>query len=137
MMHRERASGFLSTSIPKLDFILKGGLPPCTVTEVTNCYRGQLYQIILLVYVLVVQISGPPGSGKTQFCMMLSVQSALPIMMGGCGRPVIYIDTEGAFSAERYTTCDCDCWLTSTSTGCNMHVHVAQQAVTRPYIQAY
>lgn len=32
---------------------------------------------------------------------MLSVHSALPVSVGGRGSPVIYIDTEGAFSAER------------------------------------
>ncbi len=50
---------------------------------------------------VIFQISGPPGCGKTQFCIMLSAVSALPKIVGGRGSPVIYIDTEGAFSAER------------------------------------
>ena len=60
------------------------------------------------IYLLFCQISGPPGCGKTQFCIMLSVVSALPKAVGGRGSPVIYIDTEGAFSAERLV-CMCVC----------------------------
>ena len=47
------------------------------------------------------QIAGPPGCGKTQFCIMLSVLATLPVTMGGLDGGVAYIDTESAFSAER------------------------------------
>ncbi|KAJ7399382.1 DNA repair protein RAD51 2 [Pitangus sulphuratus] len=46
-------------------------------------------------------ITSPPGCGKTQFCIMLSVLATLPVSMGGLDGAVIYIDTESAFSAER------------------------------------
>ena len=49
------------------------------------------------------QIAGPPGCGKTQFCMTLSVLATLPLAAGGCGGNVLYIDTEGAFSAKRFS----------------------------------
>ena len=47
------------------------------------------------------KIAGPPGCGKTQFCLMLSVVATLPSSLGGLGRQVAYIDTEVAFTAER------------------------------------
>lgn len=49
----------------------------------------------------VLQIAGPPGCGKTQFCIMLSVLATLPRSLGGLDGGVVYIDTESAFSAER------------------------------------
>ncbi|XP_046381841.2 DNA repair protein RAD51 homolog 2-like [Haliotis rufescens] len=72
----ESRSAFLPTTLPDLDMVLHGGLPVGTITE----------------------IAGPSGCGKTQFSIMLSVLSA---MSEGSHSAVIYIDTEGAFSAER------------------------------------
>ena len=62
-----------------MDALLGGGLLASTLTEV----------------------AGPPGCGKTQMCTMLAAQAVLPRELGGLGGSVIYIDTEGAFSAER------------------------------------
>uniref|UniRef100_A0A8C4WWH6 DNA repair protein RAD51 homolog 2 n=1 Tax=Eptatretus burgeri TaxID=7764 RepID=A0A8C4WWH6_EPTBU len=76
--HKQQ-SAFLPTSLASLDNALCGGLACGSVTEV----------------------SGPPGCGKTQLCMMLSVLATLPKRMGGLDSPVIYIDTEGAFSSLR------------------------------------
>ncbi|XP_061192488.1 DNA repair protein RAD51 homolog 2-like [Saccostrea echinata] len=70
---------FFPTSLCDLDFVLHGGVPMGTVTE----------------------IAGPSGCGKTQFCTMLSVLATLPRNRGGLGGKVLYIDTESAFSAER------------------------------------
>ncbi|EHB10451.1 DNA repair protein RAD51-like protein 2 [Heterocephalus glaber] len=47
------------------------------------------------------EITGPPGCGKTQFCIMMSVLATLPTSMGGLEGTVVYTDTESAFSAER------------------------------------
>ncbi|KAL5464125.1 hypothetical protein EMCRGX_G033092 [Ephydatia muelleri] len=69
----------LPTSLHNLDKILRGGLLAGTLTE----------------------ISGPPGCGKTQFCLMLTVIATLPLELGGLGTRVIYIDTEATFSSER------------------------------------
>lgn len=41
------------------------------------------------------------GAGKTQFCHGMAVMATLPTNMGGFQGKVLYIDTEGAFSAER------------------------------------
>ncbi|XP_065833008.1 DNA repair protein RAD51 homolog 2-like [Oscarella lobularis] len=76
---RSREAAFLATSLLPLDAALRGGLPIATVTE----------------------IAGPPGSGKTQFSLMLAMQAALPRECGGLDGAVIYIDTEAAFSGER------------------------------------
>ncbi|XP_025894012.1 DNA repair protein RAD51 homolog 2 isoform X2 [Nothoprocta perdicaria] len=73
------SSAFLSTSLHGLDEVLHGGVPCGSLTEITS----------------------PPGCGKTQFCIMMSVLATLPISMGGLDGAVIYIDTESAFSAER------------------------------------
>ncbi|XP_060030739.1 DNA repair protein RAD51 homolog 2 isoform X2 [Erinaceus europaeus] len=70
---------FLSTTLPALDEALHGGVACGSLTEIT----------------------GPPGCGKTQFCIMMSVLATLPTNMGGLGGAVVYIDTESAFSAER------------------------------------
>ncbi|NXD64622.1 RA51B protein, partial [Eolophus roseicapillus] len=73
------SSAFLSTTLHSLDKVLRGGVPCGSLTEIT----------------------GPPGCGKTQFCIMASVLATLPVSMGGLDGAVIYIDTESAFSAER------------------------------------
>ncbi|PKU42465.1 hypothetical protein llap_7223 [Limosa lapponica baueri] len=73
------SSAFLSTTLHSLDEVLHGGVPCGSLTELTS----------------------PPGCGKTQFCIMMSVLATLPVSMGGLDGAVIYIDTESAFSAER------------------------------------
>ncbi|XP_036094330.1 DNA repair protein RAD51 homolog 2 isoform X5 [Rousettus aegyptiacus] len=70
---------FLSTTLSALDEALRGGVACGSLTEIT----------------------GPPGCGKTQFCIMMSVLATLPTNMGGLEGAVVYIDTESAFSAER------------------------------------
>ena len=51
------------------------------------------------------QIAGAPGSGKTQLCLTLAIAAVLAQPTSAeCGQSsVMYIDTEGAFSAERCT----------------------------------
>jgi len=44
---------------------------------------------------VVTTVYGPPGSGKTNFCLIAAVSQAKK------GNKVIYIDTEGGFSSER------------------------------------
>uniref|UniRef100_A0AC11ATN8 RAD51 paralog B n=1 Tax=Ovis aries TaxID=9940 RepID=A0AC11ATN8_SHEEP len=73
------SSAFLSTTLPALDEALHGGVACGSLTEIT----------------------GPPGCGKTQFCIMMSILATLPTNMGGLEGAVVYIDTESAFSAER------------------------------------
>nr|XP_058914384.1 DNA repair protein RAD51 homolog 2 isoform X1 [Kogia breviceps] len=70
---------FLSTTLSALDEALHGGVACGSLTEIT----------------------GPPGCGKTQFCIMMSILATLPTNMGGLEGAVVYIDTESAFSAER------------------------------------
>ncbi|XP_017816753.1 DNA repair protein RAD51 homolog 2 isoform X4 [Papio anubis] len=70
---------FLSTTLSALDKALHGGVACGSLTEIT----------------------GPPGCGKTQFCIMMSILATLPTNMGGLEGAVVYIDTESAFSAER------------------------------------
>ncbi|XP_047920942.2 DNA repair protein RAD51 homolog 2 isoform X2 [Anser cygnoides] len=73
------SSAFLSTTLHSLDEVLHGGVPCGSLTEITS----------------------PPGCGKTQFCILMSVLATLPVSMGGLDGAVVYIDTESAFSAER------------------------------------
>ncbi|RDD37656.1 DNA repair protein RAD51-like protein 2 [Trichoplax sp. H2] len=70
---------YLSTSLSPLDCALRGGLRLSNLTELV----------------------GPPGSGKTQFCIMLSILATLPNEMLGLDGSTIYIDTEASFTAER------------------------------------
>ncbi|XP_045485028.1 DNA repair protein RAD51 homolog 3 isoform X2 [Pieris rapae] len=64
---------YLETGIKRLDTILNGGIPIGFLTEVC----------------------GLAGSGKSQFCMQLAINSAK------LSHSVIYIDTKGDFSAVR------------------------------------
>lgn len=49
----------------------------------------------------VTEISGPPGIGKTQLAMQLSVDARLPHEHGGVQGETVFLDTEGNFSPER------------------------------------
>jgi DNA repair protein RadB len=44
---------------------------------------------------IITMIAGPPGSGKTNFCILASCSQAKK------GNKIIYVDTEGGFSVER------------------------------------
>ena len=50
----------------------------------------------------VFQIAGPSGCGKTQLCTQLTLMAASQRCMGD-RKAVLYIDTEAAFSPERYS----------------------------------
>jgi RAD51-like protein 2 len=67
------------THCRELDGMLQGGIPIGTLTE----------------------LCGPPGAGKTQFCMQVCVSVTIPIEMGGIGGGALYLDTEGSFSPYR------------------------------------
>ncbi|KAM8781576.1 DNA repair protein RAD51 homolog 2 isoform 2-T5 [Rhynchonycteris naso] len=82
----------LPTTLSALDEALRGGVACGSLTEIT----------------------GPPGCGKTQFCIMMSVLATLPTDMGGLEGAVVYIDTESAFSAERYFNTEEKLLLTSS-----------------------
>lgn len=80
---------FFPTYIQKLDTLLQGGIPAGCITEVNN-YWLKIY----FIHLNSIQIAGPPAIGKTQLCLQMSVVAA---SYGG----VMYIDTEGAFTAQR------------------------------------
>lgn len=65
----------LQTGVDELDRALGGGLPSKLISEIT----------------------GPPGVGKTQFCLtcLLSALSAAEVQFQKEGASVIYIDTVG------------------------------------------
>ncbi|XP_064112170.1 DNA repair protein RAD51 homolog 3-like isoform X2 [Macrobrachium nipponense] len=70
---------YIVTFCKGLDDILGGGLPVGAVTEVI----------------------GPPGIGKTQLCLQVCIGAQLPTSISGVDGEVVYIDTEGSFSAQR------------------------------------
>lgn len=86
---RAQTKRFLATGLSNLDIALKGGLLVGCISE----------------------ISGPPGVGKTQFCLNCTLQTLaqrqLPAVspVGGQNRPsvggVIYFDTELKFDPNR------------------------------------
>ncbi|RVW56786.1 DNA repair protein RAD51-like 2 [Vitis vinifera] len=79
-VQNEYMAGHLPTRLKGLDEALGGGIPFGVLTELV----------------------GPPGIGKTQFCLKLSLLASLPASYGGLDGRVIYIDAESKFSSKRY-----------------------------------
>ncbi|XP_006820560.2 DNA repair protein RAD51 homolog 2-like, partial [Saccoglossus kowalevskii] len=79
LQQAEEEAAFMTTSFKQLDEILHGGLPTSSITE----------------------IAGPAGCGKTQLSILYCVEALFSASTDGKDASVIYIDTEGAFSAER------------------------------------
>ena len=69
----------LTTASNNLNRLLGGGIESQAITE----FVGEF------------------GSGKSQLCMKLSITAQLPRSDGGLEGKVLFIDTEGTFSAER------------------------------------
>ena len=69
----------ISTSCTPFDELLGGGIETGSLTE----------------------IAGKDGSGKTQVCHQLAVNTLMPVEAGGLDKNVLYIDTEGTFRPER------------------------------------
>ena len=84
-LKQQIASLHLTTGIDEIDRSLRGGIAARSLTEVV----------------------GPAGAGKTQFAMMMACRALAQNAVSEHdpeGRPqpgVVYIDTEGAFSAQR------------------------------------
>ncbi|KAI8098927.1 P-loop containing nucleoside triphosphate hydrolase protein [Halteromyces radiatus] len=72
----------ITTSSQHLDklFAPTNGIPRCSITE----------------------LSGGPGTGKTQLCIQLACNVQLPLDQGGLDGECIYIDTEGGLMLERF-----------------------------------
>ena len=51
---------------------------------------------------IITEISGESGTGKTQFCMQLMLQSLLPSKLGGLGGSSYYISTQKSISESRF-----------------------------------
>lgn len=47
------------------------------------------------------QVTGPPGCGKTQLCLMISSLTAIDQLKESEDGSIVYIDTENAFTAKR------------------------------------
>ncbi|GAA5804242.1 hypothetical protein HPULCUR_009729 [Helicostylum pulchrum] len=67
----------ISTQSKSIDALFGHGIPPKKITE----------------------ICGESGTGKTQLCKQLAINSILPTKQGGEPGECIYIDTEGSFSS--------------------------------------
>lgn len=78
-VQNEYMAGHLPTRLKGLDEALGGGIPFGVLTELV----------------------GPPGIGKTQFCLKLSLLASLPASYGGLDGRVIYIDAGSKFSSRR------------------------------------
>uniref|UniRef100_A0A182JI33 DNA repair protein RAD51 homolog 3 n=1 Tax=Anopheles atroparvus TaxID=41427 RepID=A0A182JI33_ANOAO len=69
----------IATFCKDLDYALGSGIPQGMITE----------------------LCGPPGSGKTQLCLQLSVNVQIPQALGGLEGRVAYLDTNYGFSPQR------------------------------------
>ena len=70
---------YIKTNVEDFDKLLGGGLETGGITE----FYGEF------------------GSGKTQFCYHMAVQTMLPEDKGGLNGNVLWLDTEGTFKSER------------------------------------
>ncbi|GLU11725.1 hypothetical protein SLE2022_284500 [Rubroshorea leprosula] len=77
-VQNEKFSGHLPTGLEGLDTTLCRGIPFGVLTEPV----------------------GPPGIGKTQFCLKLSLLASLPTSYGGLNGRMIHIDVESKFSSS-------------------------------------
>uniref|UniRef100_A0A182LY58 DNA repair protein RAD51 homolog 3 n=1 Tax=Anopheles culicifacies TaxID=139723 RepID=A0A182LY58_9DIPT len=50
---------------------------------------------------MITELCGPPGSGKTQFCLQLSVNVQIPRQLGGLQGRAAYLDTNYGFCPQR------------------------------------
>ena len=75
--HHSRSN--IVTFCRSIDTLLQGGIPLGQVTEV----------------------SGLPGSGKTQLALQVAIDCSLPYQLGGVQGQCLYIDCEGSFVPER------------------------------------
>uniref|UniRef100_A0A182JVZ0 DNA repair protein RAD51 homolog 3 n=1 Tax=Anopheles christyi TaxID=43041 RepID=A0A182JVZ0_9DIPT len=50
---------------------------------------------------MITELCGPPGSGKTQLCLQLSVNVQIPHQLGGLQGRAVYLDTNYGFSPQR------------------------------------
>ncbi|EAT36631.1 AAEL011307-PA [Aedes aegypti] len=46
---------------------------------------------------MITELCGPPGSGKTQMCLQLCINTQIPVQLGGLGAKAIYFDTNFGF----------------------------------------
>ncbi|XP_053696864.1 DNA repair protein RAD51 homolog 3 [Sabethes cyaneus] len=60
----------------------------------------------------ITEFCGPPGSGKTQLCIQLSVSTQIPAELGGLGGKTMFFDTNFGFTPQR---------LEEMATGCVQH----------------
>lgn len=81
MLNGKKRNTFLSISLPPLD-------------------------VLRLPYGSLTEIVAPSGCGKTQLCIAICIAAITSQITGHklVEKRVIYIDTEGSFSAERWHT---------------------------------
>ena len=83
------------TPLPALDAALRGGLLAGTLTELTGASGAGKTQ----VGVRATRSLAVGADGLAQFCTAMAVEVALG--GGEAGGSVLYVDSEGAFTAER------------------------------------
>ena len=52
----------------------------------------------------VIEFNGSEGTGKSELLMAIAAQCILPKSLSGCGRDVIYINTDHKFDIVRFVT---------------------------------
>jgi DNA repair protein RadA len=79
LIERENERERLTTNVPELNDLVRGGIPTSAIT----------------------QIYGEYGSGKSQFVHQLAINTCLPKSVGGLDGSVVWIDTEETSSPYR------------------------------------
>lgn len=79
LLHAQPPTPVLRSGVASLDALLRGGFRAGVISE----------------------LCGEASAGKTQLCLQLLLQSALPSTLGGLGASACYVSTEGVGSVKR------------------------------------
>ncbi|TYZ57865.1 hypothetical protein PybrP1_011850 [[Pythium] brassicae (nom. inval.)] len=79
LLHAQPQTAVLRSGVASLDALLRGGFRAGVISE----------------------LCGEASAGKTQLCLQLLLQCALPPALGGLGASACYVSTEGVGSVKR------------------------------------
>lgn len=93
----ENKTQSIPTSSQHLDEALGGGVCLGCITEITGDWQGADWWLFV-IFKVYATFTGLSGSGKTQFCIQLTINTLLPLSING---EVVFISTTRSFCPQR------------------------------------